>query len=385
MRFELQWLLRSEGEVFITCNVYANFSVAEKEIDVKIAALLNDTVGTLMSMAHSDPACRIGIIVGTGTNACYVEKLSNCPKLSDYQKYEDDEMVINVEWGAFGDNGALDFILTAFDEMIDKRSINPGQQRFEKAISGMYLGELVRLVLVDLYKNAGLFQNDPENAKSLLRQHSFLTKYVSIIEKDNLEHSEEFPKTRKVLATYFNITKISKVECEVIARTGRALVRRSANMCAAAVVTLINRMNLPMVNIGCDGSVYKLHPTYKTFLESKIEDLLDSITNRFTLKLSEDGSGRGAALVAAVASTPHKPRRRKKVSKAGKKDHMSAATKRLAAELEKASSAVSSMSSSEHSSVSSSLRSTRDDRSEKRSSAAGGPVNASATAQCKIS
>lgn len=37
-------------------------------------------------------------------------------------------MLINTEWGAFGDNGALDFIRTAYDREIDEHSINPGKQ-----------------------------------------------------------------------------------------------------------------------------------------------------------------------------------------------------------------------------------------------------------------
>lgn len=38
------------------------------------------------------------------------------------------QVLINLEWGAFGNDGCLDFILTEFDRAIDKRSINPGRQ-----------------------------------------------------------------------------------------------------------------------------------------------------------------------------------------------------------------------------------------------------------------
>ena len=36
-------------------------------------------------------------------------------------------------------------------------SINPGKQIFEKMISGMYMGELIRQVLVDLMKDDLIF------------------------------------------------------------------------------------------------------------------------------------------------------------------------------------------------------------------------------------
>lgn len=40
-------------------------------------ALVNDTVGTLMASAYTDQHTRIGLILGTGSNACYVEDLDN--------------------------------------------------------------------------------------------------------------------------------------------------------------------------------------------------------------------------------------------------------------------------------------------------------------------
>ena len=41
----------------------------------QVCALLNDTTGCLMSCAWRNPKCRIGMILGTGTNACYLEDL----------------------------------------------------------------------------------------------------------------------------------------------------------------------------------------------------------------------------------------------------------------------------------------------------------------------
>ena len=71
------------------------------------------------------------------------------------QKY----MIVNTEWGGFGDNGELDFIRTKWDIKVDENSINPGRQTFEKMISGMYMGELIRQVLVDLMKDDLIFFN----------------------------------------------------------------------------------------------------------------------------------------------------------------------------------------------------------------------------------
>ena len=84
-------------------------------------------------------------------------------------------MVINTEWGAFGENGELDFVRTKWDVNVDENSVNPGKQIFEKMISGMYMGELIRQVLVDLMKDDLIFFNC--NRERLLERGSFFTRY----------------------------------------------------------------------------------------------------------------------------------------------------------------------------------------------------------------
>lgn len=55
-----------------------------------------------------------------------MEKTENC-ELFDGEPGKPD-LLINTEWGAFGDDGALDFIKTEFDRDVDSNSINPGKQ-----------------------------------------------------------------------------------------------------------------------------------------------------------------------------------------------------------------------------------------------------------------
>lgn len=42
---------------------------------------------------------------------------------------EEGRMCVNMEWGAFGDNGCLDDFRTEFDVAVDELSLNPGRQR----------------------------------------------------------------------------------------------------------------------------------------------------------------------------------------------------------------------------------------------------------------
>lgn len=70
---------------------------------------------------------------------------------------------------------------------------------------------------------------------------------------------------------------------------------------SAAVSTILNKMQRPYTTVAVDGSVYKYHPHFHDLMEKKVLELTDP-NYKFDIKLSEDGSGRGAALVAAVAT-----------------------------------------------------------------------------------
>lgn len=89
--------------------------------------MVNDTTGTQLAVGISDPDCHIGLILGTGTNACYMEDLKAIPKFTgDKKRYS--QVIINTEWGAFGDDGKLDPYLTSYDRELDTYVLNKGQQ-----------------------------------------------------------------------------------------------------------------------------------------------------------------------------------------------------------------------------------------------------------------
>ncbi|CAG8744444.1 8850_t:CDS:2, partial [Racocetra fulgida] len=71
-----------------------------KGVPAVVSALVNDTVGTLLSHSYKDPKTLIGIIYGTGTNGAYYENISKIKKLNKIPDASE-KMIINVEWGAF--------------------------------------------------------------------------------------------------------------------------------------------------------------------------------------------------------------------------------------------------------------------------------------------
>uniref|UniRef100_A0A8C5KZG8 Hexokinase-2 n=1 Tax=Jaculus jaculus TaxID=51337 RepID=A0A8C5KZG8_JACJA len=263
------------------------------DYDANIVAVVNDTVGTMMTCGYDDQQCEVGLIIGTGTNACYMEEL----RYIDLVEGDEGRMCINTEWGAFGDDGALEDIRTEFDRELDRGSLNPGKQLFEKMVSGLYLGELVRLILVKMAKEGLLFEGriTPE----LLTRGKFNTSDVSAIEKN-----KEGIHNAKEILTRLGVEP-SDDDCISVQHVCTIVSFRSANLVAATLGAILNRLRdnkgTPRLRttVGVDGSLYKTHPQYSRRFHKTLRRLVPDSDVRFLL--SESGSGKGAAMVTAVA------------------------------------------------------------------------------------
>lgn len=216
-------------------------------------------------------------------------------------------MIVNTELGAFGSqSGCLESVRTSWDRQLDRGSINKGQQLFEKMISGMYIGEIVRLIVLDLI-NKGILSF---NSGYFVHEKSFSTSLISEVESDPIDCSQ-FTNTRNVFAK-MSIDDVTLQDCQSLHLICRRVSQRSAHLISAAIYAILRRVNEHNSVIGVDGSVYRYHPHYKTLMDIKIFEL-SQLANEpigFELMLSEDGSGRGAALVAAVASSQEKNSKR---------------------------------------------------------------------------
>jgi hexokinase len=101
--------------------------------------VINDTVASLFAgLTKSGYDAYIGLIVGTGTNMAAFMKSDKIDKL-DAKHKTGNYIPVNLESGNFHPCH-----LSIYDEMVDANSDNCGAQRFEKAISGMYLGEIFK-------------------------------------------------------------------------------------------------------------------------------------------------------------------------------------------------------------------------------------------------
>ena len=74
--------------------------------------------------------------MGTGTNASYVENLDLVDMYEGNKPLNKSAgVVINTEWGAFGNTGSLEIVRTTYDHQVDKNSLNPGKQVYNIRVS----------------------------------------------------------------------------------------------------------------------------------------------------------------------------------------------------------------------------------------------------------
>jgi hexokinase len=341
-------------------------SLSKKGVsNVKVVALVNDTVGTLVAHAYEHPQAMIGLILGTGANACYIERYDRVTKMISKNKDAHlSHMVMNTEFGAFNPdahtvaNGTQRKRIlprTKYDEIVDKNSLNQGGQVYEKLISGYYMGEIVRLVLMELIEDGKLFSDatwkeipedqgksqsrrnsssDQFNSKYgiLARPHTFDTSYMSRIERD---HSTELADTKSVLEDTFEIYDTNPSDRQLVKFVCELVAIRSARLSAAIIAGIVAHLGLSKlllhirnpslapsttlaspatllhtpcststhdnVVVAIDGSLFEFYPHYGNRMMDALRELFGARADSIQLSLAKDGSGLGAALIAALS------------------------------------------------------------------------------------
>ncbi|KAF4971592.1 hypothetical protein FSARC_1624 [Fusarium sarcochroum] len=304
-------------------------SLLQQEIDklrlpVRVATLVNDTVSTLMARSYTSPGktrTLLGAIFGTGTNGAYIEKLNSIhkPIAGDYDR-STGEMVLNTEWGSF--DNQLNFLpSTSYDRELNLSTPNPGTHMFEKHVSGMFLGELVRLVVLDMMRNPNVLlfggidtiandktQNTRVDGKPRLQTVWGLdTAILSIAAADN---TPELGVLREQLEGMLDIHGPSLADARAFKEIAGSVARRAARLSAiplAAIMIHCEALTCSTqepVDIGVDGSVIEHYPFYLDMVYESlraVNEIGKEGADRVRVGFVKDGSSVGAALIALVA------------------------------------------------------------------------------------
>ncbi|XP_056699089.1 hexokinase-1-like isoform X2 [Spinacia oleracea] len=276
-------------------------ALEKRAVDVNVTALLNDTVGALAGGRFYDSNVVAAVVLGTGTNAAYLEQSENI--LKPYgPPPESGQMVINTEWGNF--NSPL-LPLTEYDHALDSDSPNRHKQILEKMVSGRYLGEIVRRILERLADDAALFG---DIIPPKLRQHYVLATY-NVVEMHS-DKSTELSVVEKCLEEVFEISDVSLEKKNVVVKICDIVATRSGRLGAAAIMAILKRLrkdttkNGESVVVAVDGSLFETYKQLNSCLQKTLsEELVDEqVSKMLLLKHFKDASGIGAAVVAASHS-----------------------------------------------------------------------------------
>lgn len=310
-------------------------ALLQKEIDalglpVRVAALVNDTVGTLMARSYTSPGktgTLLGAIFGTGTNGAYVERLEKITKLQKLDKdiggmdESSGDMIVNTEWGSF-DNGLTVLPNTPYDKDLDRESVNPGIQMFEKRVSGMFLGEILRRALLALIKDdtVPLFSDEDSSRNDvhsttqiapdspLYTQWGLDTSFLSIAAGDS---GTGLKATRQSLDHEYGVSAASAEDAEAVQLIAAAIGKRAARLAAVAIAAIVISTDSlrkigsdEMVDIGVDGSLVEFYPNFEDYIREALREVPEigpQGEQRIRIGIAKDGSGVGAALIALVA------------------------------------------------------------------------------------
>ncbi|XP_022091810.1 hexokinase-1-like [Acanthaster planci] len=266
----------------------------KKNIKARTVALINDTVAVLIGGAYYDHNCQIGLIVGTGINAAYMEPLSNVGKWKG-DNNEPRQVVINIEMGGFGDEGVIEFVRTEIDLDLDNRTVNKGNQRVEKMISGKYLGEVARIILAKLAHLGVAFRG--KLPKPLEEDWIFTTSFISEIVEGDTEDSQ--PNCRRILQS-LGADDPSPADCRLLHAICARVTQRSAMLASSLVAGLLSRLKKPNMSIAVEGSMYKGFPAFRERMTEQVAELSPNYKAKFVPV--EDGPGIGSAVLAAVVT-----------------------------------------------------------------------------------
>jgi len=269
-----------------------------------VDALINDTVGTQLAGCYQEVGayCFSGAIVGTGSNCCYMEKVTNIEK---YTPSKDDLdvgcMIINMECGNYGsrrDRIRRDLPMTEFDYELDDNSNNKNNQLLEKQISGMYLGEITRLILRKYMKKGMIFK---DHSDKLNVPYAFSTEEMSRIEVDE--------GVAEILSKH-GIHNSTHEERTFVRAVSHLVARRAAQLAAMQIAAIYKQFVAsfpsrahgssasPLV-AAVDGSVFEKYTNFQATMTETLSILLGH--NVVKLVLAKDGSGNGAALAGVAA------------------------------------------------------------------------------------
>ena len=278
-------------------------------LNVEMCAIVNDSSATLLSQAYRDSATRMSLILGTGMNAAVFlpvptignDKFGVRP---DSWLEAAERVVVNTELSMFGKRTLQ---ATKWDDELNAKHILPDFQPLEYLITGRYLGEIVRLIMLEAISFAGLFNG--QLPQGLHEGYTFDTKTLAIFESDT--SSTLANACSAFLQAHPLRTPPTQQELRFIRDIARAVSTRAAAYLAVslhalwAVRTASEGMEpgeASHVTIACTGSMVEKYPGFRAKTQRYLDELSvlsGGAEGAVTLEIASEGSIFGAAVAVS--------------------------------------------------------------------------------------
>ncbi|KAK3138939.1 hypothetical protein QOZ80_5AG0375480 [Eleusine coracana subsp. coracana] len=287
-----------------------NEALVRNGLNLQVTALVNNAVGTLAMGHYYDEDTVASVIIGAGTNASYIERSAAITKSRCLLTSE--LMVVNVEWGSFR---PPQIPLTPYDICFNDGTHNHYDQAFEKMISGVYLGEVARLVLQRMAQESDVFGS---SMNCLSTPFILSTPCLAAIREDD---SPDLRVVGRVLEQQLKIQDVPLKTRKLVMRVCDIITQRAARLAAAGIVAVLQKIGRDGTLCGTtearkirgepkrsvvaiEGGLYQGYSIFREYLNEALDEILgDEIASTVTLRVMEEGSGIGAALLAASYSS----------------------------------------------------------------------------------
>ncbi|KAE8694056.1 putative hexokinase-like 2 protein [Hibiscus syriacus] len=271
-----------------------NQALEKHGLNFRVHALVDDIVGNLAGGRYYDKDCVAAITLGKGSNAAYVDAAQLAPRWHNSLPKKG-EIVISMEWGNFN---SCHLPITQYDSSLDAASSNPGNRIFEKLISGVYLGEIVRRVLLWMAQDAALFgQSVPPK---LLIPYLLRSPDMAAMHQDTSEDREV---VHEKLMEVFGITNLTPMATEIVAEVCDIVTERGARLAAAgavAIVKKLGRIDNRRSLIIMEGGLYDHYRIFRNYLHSGVWEMLgNELSDNIVIEHSRRVSGAGPLFLAA--------------------------------------------------------------------------------------
>ncbi|KAJ9629272.1 uncharacterized protein PV06_01318 [Exophiala oligosperma] len=291
---------------------------SRQQINVNVKAIINDSSATLLSQAYIEPATSMGLILGTGTNAaaflpvaCMGRSKFGARDSSWFEKA--DKVITNTEISMFGKSVLPE---TRWDEALNQQHQRPDFQPLEYMTTGRYLGELLRLIILEGVETGELFEGTMPRV--LREPYSLDTEIMARLELDKSKNAEDsIPAIQKALEL---LNPPTTKEVAFLRTAAEAISYRASAYISVAIHALwalqkdsdINPKSasgVPRTSIACNGSVILKYPGFKSRCEEFLRQMLSeegrrSVPEEIVLRPTDEAAIFGAAVAVALADVP---------------------------------------------------------------------------------